>query len=121
MSVSFMYVCEACHVSIRKAMKCKDKGEQYQLKWLKRKKVSKCCVPSCKSVDIKAKRHEFTRKVISLASHTLQSPRERGSGNLAYTELCQLNLIIPYCYVTYIQRSCSHDYFKIHTSLVVQC
>ena len=23
----------------------------------------------------------------SLASHTLQSPRERGSGNLAYTEL----------------------------------
>ena len=31
-------VCEACHVSIRKAMKCKDKGEQYQLRWLKSKK-----------------------------------------------------------------------------------
>ena len=48
----------------------------------------------------------------SLASHTLPSPRERGSGNLAYTELCQRNSIIPYCYVTCRQRSCSCDYFK---------
>ena len=39
-------VCEACHVSIRKAMKCTDKGEQYQLRLLKSKKVSKCCVLS---------------------------------------------------------------------------
>ena len=30
-SVTFKYVCEACHVSIRKAIKCKDKGELYQL------------------------------------------------------------------------------------------
>ena len=35
-------------------MKCTDKGEQYQLRLLKSKKVSKCCVLSCKSLDIKA-------------------------------------------------------------------
>ena len=48
-------VCEACHVSIRKAMKCTDEGEQYQLRRLKSKKVSKC---SCKSLDIKAERQD---------------------------------------------------------------
>ena len=30
----------------------------------------------------------------SLASHTLQSPRERGSGNFAYVELCCWNTIM---------------------------
>ena len=48
-------------------MKCKDKGDQYRLRWLKSKKVSKCCVPSCKSVDIKAERL-FTCDSIGIAS-----------------------------------------------------
>ena len=33
-------------------------------------------------------------KLSSLASHTLQSPRERGSGNFAYIELCCWNAIM---------------------------
>ena len=45
-------------------MKCRDNGELYQLRWLRNKKESQCCVPSCKSVDIKAEKHEFTREVI---------------------------------------------------------
>ena len=35
-----------------------------------------------------------TRYVASLASHTLQSPRERGSGEVAYNELFCWNAII---------------------------
>ena len=53
-------VCEVCNVSIRQAMKCRDNDELYQLRWLKNKKEPKCCVPSCKSVDIKAEKYEFT-------------------------------------------------------------
>ena len=34
------------------------------LRWLKNKKVSQCCVPSCKSADKKAEKHEFTWEVI---------------------------------------------------------
>ena len=63
-SDSKVCVCEACNVSIRQAKKCRDNGELYQLRWLKSKKESQCCVPSCKSVDIKAEKHEFTWEVI---------------------------------------------------------
>ena len=59
-----MCVCEACNVNIRQALKARDKGEPYQLRWLKGKKVSLCCVPSCSLVDIKAEKHEFTWEVI---------------------------------------------------------
>ena len=45
-------------------MKSREKGEPYQLRWLKNKKVSQCCVRSCKSADIKAEKHEFTWEVI---------------------------------------------------------
>ena len=59
-----MCVCEACRSSIRNSMKARDDGEPYQLRWLKDKRVSQCCVPSCSSVDIKAEKHEFTWEVI---------------------------------------------------------
>ena len=57
-------VCEACNVNIRQALKARDKGEPYQLRRLKDKKTSLCYVPSCRSVDIKAEKHEFTWEVI---------------------------------------------------------
>ena len=41
-----------------------EKGEPYQLRWLKEKRVSLCCVPCCSSVDIKAEKHKFTWEVI---------------------------------------------------------
>ena len=53
-------ICGACDVSIRQALKSSDKGEPYQLRWLKGKKLSMCCVPCCGSVDIKAEKHNFT-------------------------------------------------------------
>ena len=55
-------VCEACSLSVRHALKARDKGEPYQLRWLKSKR--KCCVPSCSSADIKAERHDFSWEVI---------------------------------------------------------
>ena len=55
-----MCVCEACRSSIRNSVKARNNGEPYQLRWLKNKSVSHCCVPSCTSVDIKAEKHEFT-------------------------------------------------------------
>ena len=57
-------ICGACDLSIRHAFKAKDKGEPYQLRWKKSKKISLCCVPTCSSTDIKAEKHEFTWEVI---------------------------------------------------------
>ena len=57
-----MCVCEACSLSVRHALKARDKEEPYQLRWLKSKR--KCCVPSCSSADIKAERHDFSWEVI---------------------------------------------------------
>ena len=59
-----MCVCEACRSSIRNSMKARDDGEPFQLRWLKDKRVPRCCVPSCNSVDIKAEKHEFTWETI---------------------------------------------------------
>ena len=54
------------------------KGEplSYQLRWLKDKRVSLCCVPRCSSVDIKAEKHEFTWEVIcdSIGIADVESP-----------------------------------------------
>ena len=47
-----MCVCKACNVSTRQALKAREKDEPYQLRWLKDKKVSVCCVPSCISVRL---------------------------------------------------------------------
>ena len=58
-----MCVCEACNVNYRQVLKARDKGERYQLTWLKGKK-GVCVVPSCSSVDIKDEKHEFTWEVI---------------------------------------------------------
>ena len=71
-------VCGACDLSVRQAMKSRDKGEPYQLRWLKGKKVSVCCVPSCSSVDIKAEKHDFTWEVIcdSIEIASIRSPRD---------------------------------------------
>ena len=44
-------VCDACHGSIRYAMKARDNVEPYKLRCQKSKKVSVCCVPSCSSVN----------------------------------------------------------------------
>ena len=48
-------VCEACNVNIRQAVKSRERGEPYHLRWLKNKAVSQRCVPTCKSADMKAK------------------------------------------------------------------
>ena len=56
--------CGACDLSIREALKARDKGEPYQLRWMKGKVVSVRCVPSCSSVSIKAEKHNFTWEVI---------------------------------------------------------
>ena len=50
-----MHVCNSCVVravftEIIASLEARDKGEPYQLRWLKSKRV--CCVPSCRSVDI---------------------------------------------------------------------
>ena len=46
-----MHVCNSCVVRLLNSIRqARDKGEPYQLRWLKRKRV--CCVPSCVSVDI---------------------------------------------------------------------
>ena len=37
-------ICEACNVSIRQALKAVEKGEPCQLRWLKDKRISSCCV-----------------------------------------------------------------------------
>ena len=57
-------------------MKARDNGEPYQLRWLKDKSVSQCCVPSCSSVDIKAEKHEFSWEVIrdSVGIASVESP-----------------------------------------------
>ena len=47
-------VCGACDVNIRQALKARDKGEPYQLRWLKSRRV--CYVPFCTSADIKAEK-----------------------------------------------------------------
>ena len=52
-------VCGACDVNIRQELKARDKGEPYQLGWLKSRRV--CCVPSA---DIKAEKHNFSWEVI---------------------------------------------------------
>ena len=69
-------VCDACSVYIGKAVKSEEKGEPYQLRWLKNKTVSQCCVPTCKSADIKAEKHEFTWEVIcsTIGIATIKSP-----------------------------------------------
>ena len=54
-------VCSACDVSLRKAFTARGKGEPYQLRWLKTKRV--CCVPFCKSA-IRAEKHNFSWEVI---------------------------------------------------------
>ena len=38
-----MCICEACDLSIRQALKARDKGESYQLRWMKGKVVSVLC------------------------------------------------------------------------------
>ena len=43
-------VCGACDVNIRQALKARDKGEPYQLRCLKCKRV--CCVPLQTSDDV---------------------------------------------------------------------
>ena len=53
-------ICGTCDLSVRQALKSRDKGEPYQLRWLKGKKASICCVSTCNSTDIKAEKHEFT-------------------------------------------------------------
>ena len=55
-------VCEACSLCVRHALKARDKGEPYQLRWLKNER--KCCMPSCSSADIKAERHDFSWDVM---------------------------------------------------------
>ena len=66
----------ACDLSVRQALKSRDKGEPYQLRWLKGKKASMCCVPTCNSTDIKAEKHEFTWEVIcdSIGISSVESP-----------------------------------------------
>ncbi len=59
-----MCVCEACRSSIRNCMKARDDGEPYLLRWLKNKRVTQCCAPSCRSVDIKAEKHDYTWEMI---------------------------------------------------------
>ena len=56
-----MCVCNACHVSFRFAVKAKENGERYQLRWLKSKsvKVRVCCVQTCDSVNIKAEKQFY--------------------------------------------------------------
>ena len=69
-------ICGACDLSIRQALKARDKGEPYQLRWMKGKVVSVCCVPSCSSVNIKAEKHNFTWEVIcdSIGIACIESP-----------------------------------------------
>ena len=69
-------ICGACDLSVRQALKSRDKGEPYQLRWLKGKKASMCCVPSCNSTDIKAEKHEFTWEVMcdSIGISSVESP-----------------------------------------------
>ena len=108
-------VCEACHLSIRKAMKCKDKGEQYQLRWLKSKKVSKCCVPPCKSVDIKAERHEFTWEVIcdSIGIASVESPGDISLCTKHYQQVYRmLNEKSNACTTCgVLRRNCNSNFF----------
>ena len=40
--VKIMCICGACDVSIRQALKARDKVEPYQLRWMKGKVVSVC-------------------------------------------------------------------------------
>ena len=53
-------ICGTCDLSVRQALKSRDKGEPYQLRWLMGKKASMFYVSTCNSTDIKAEKHEFT-------------------------------------------------------------
>ena len=45
-------------IVILRALKARDQGEPYQLRWHKNEKI--CCVPSCGSADINVHRHDIS-------------------------------------------------------------
>ena len=87
-----MCICGACDLSIRQALKARDKGEPYQLRWMKGKVVSVCCVPSCSSVNIKAEKHNFTWEVIcdSLGIACIESPRDISLCTMHYQQVYRM-------------------------------
>ena len=107
-------VCEACSVNIRQAVKSK-KGEPYQLRWLKNKAVSQCCVPTCKSADIKAEKHEFTWEVIcsTIGIATIKSPDNLSLCTRHYQQVYRmLNAKSDACKTCgVLRRHCSRSFF----------
>ena len=67
---------------------------QANMKELELELISRGIDRSEPSGDNSCKRDQQWMSCVSLASHTLQSPRERGSGNFAYIELCCWNSIM---------------------------
>ena len=98
-------------------MKSKEKGEPYQLRWLKHKTVSQCCVPTCKSADIKAEKHEFTWDVIcsTIGIATIKSPDNLCVQGITSRYIGCLMLSLIRVRPVVLRRHCICSYFLVLT------
>ena len=97
-------MCGACEVGLRKALKARDKGEPYHLRWLKSQRV--CCVPFCTSA-IKAEKHEFTWDVIchSVGIASVSPPVDTSQCSVHYSQVYRsLNVSFKACVCCEVEK-----------------